>query len=167
MSTTTAAPSKLVYRAHIADIEPRPGMIKTLRIPGEAKPVLMGMHGNLAKFFKLADGSFEPQASTLDYVIAAAAACMTGVLGKALSVREIPIADGRLKTEAFGDVETNEDGILVIRRIKLIAHVKADTAKRDAVERIMGAFHKNCPVYQSIHKAIDITTELDFQPITA
>lgn len=164
MSTTAAAPTKLVYRAHIADIEPRPGMIKTLRIPGNPEPALMGMHGDLAKFFKLAEGSFEPQASTLDYVIAAAAACMTGVFGKALSVREIPISEGRLKTEAFGDIETNDDGILVIRRIKLIAHVKADPAKRESVERIMGTFHKNCPVYQSIHKAIDITTELDFQP---
>ncbi len=165
-STEVAAPekSKIVYRAQI-EVEPRPGMLKLVTVPAEPEPVPMGMHGDLAKHFQLAAATYLPHASTLDYVIAAAAACMTGVLARALTVREIPIADGRLKVETTGDVETNEHGILVIRRIHFLAHLKAEEGKRAAAERVIRTFEKDCPVYQSLHKAIEITAALDFQPI--
>jgi uncharacterized OsmC-like protein len=122
----------------------------------------MGMHGDLAKFFKLAEGTFTPHASTLDYVVGAAAGCMTGVLSRALTVRKIPISDGRLKVDAIGEIESDE-GILVIRRIHVVAHLKAAASQREAAERVIASYEKECPVYRSLHKAIDITSELDFQ----
>ncbi len=164
-ATEVSSPTevKVVYRSHINAV-PKPGMIKLVDLPGESEPVHMGMHGDLAKHFKLVEGTFTPRASTLDYVIGAAVACMTGVLSRALTIRKIPIADGRLKVEGTGEVET-EEGILIIRRIHVVAHLQAEESQRAAAERVVASFEQECPVYRSLHKAIDISTELDFQPI--
>lgn len=163
--TVVANQEKVVIHSHIT-AEPRPGMVKVVMVPGEPEPVLMGMHGDLAKHFKLADGTYAPHASTLDYVIAAAAACMTGVFSRGLTVREIPVSEGRLRVEATGEIEPNERGILVIRRIHFLAHLKAKESQREAANRVLMHFENDCPIYQSIHLAIKITSELDFQAIS-
>jgi uncharacterized OsmC-like protein len=152
-----------VYRAHVS-VEAKPGAIKEVSLPAETEPVPMGVHGDIAKHLKLAEGTFTPRASTLDYIVGAAAGCLTGVLSRALTVRKIPIGDGRLKVDAVGEVES-EGGVLVIRRIHVVAHLKAEESQRAAAERVAATFEQECPVYRSISKAIEITTELDFQPL--
>ena len=155
--------TEVVYRA-LVSVEPKPGMIKEVTLSGESTPVPMGMHGDVAKHFKLAAGTFTPHASTLDYIVGATAGCLTGVLSRALTARKIPIADGRLKVEAVGEIES-EGGVLVIRRIHVVAHLKAEESHRAAALRVGSSFERECPVYRSLHKAINITTELDFQPL--
>lgn len=155
--------TEVVYRAHVS-VEAKPGMIKEVSLPGESEPVPMGMHGDLAKHFKLEKGTFTPRASTLDYIVGATAGCLTGVLCRALTARKIPIGDGRLKVEAMGEVES-EEGVLVIRRIHVVAHLKSEESHRAAAERIASSFERECPVYRSLFKAITITTELDFQSV--
>ncbi len=54
-----------------------------------------------------------------------------------------------------------EDGVLVIRRIHVAYRLKADEAARETVERVHGFHRDRCPVYRSIHTAIDITTEFE------
>lgn len=160
---TTEVPSKVIYRSHVR-VEAKPGGIKLISLPAEATPVPMGMHGAIARHYKLAEGTFTEHASTLDYVVGATAGCLTGTLGRALASVSIPVGDGRLQVEAIGELES-EDGVLVIRRIRVIPHLKAETSQREKAERIIGEYAMKCPVYRSIYKAIDITTELDFQAL--
>jgi uncharacterized OsmC-like protein len=155
--------AEVVYRAHVR-VEAKPGGLKLVSLPAEAAPVGMGMHGAIAAHYKLADGSYTPRASTLDYIVGATAGCLAGTLSRALAVRNIPVHDGRLDIEAFGDIE-NEEGVLVVRRIRVVAHLKAAPSLRETAERVIPIYAQKCPVYRSVHKAIDITTELDFQPI--
>jgi uncharacterized OsmC-like protein len=122
------------------------------------------MHGAIAQHYKLAEGTFTPHASTLDYVVGATAGCLTGTLGRTLAAGKIPVGDGRLQVEAIGELEA-EDGVLVIRRIRLIAHLKAEPAHREQALQAVSTYAMKCPVYRSIYKAIDITTDLDFQPL--
>jgi hypothetical protein len=42
-------------------------------LPSQREPVLFGVHDEIAEHYKAAPGSFEPHATTLDYVVAAAA----------------------------------------------------------------------------------------------
>ena len=42
-------------------------------LPAEDKPVIFGTHGAVAQHYGAAPGTFEPHATTLDYVVAAAA----------------------------------------------------------------------------------------------
>jgi uncharacterized OsmC-like protein len=60
-----------------------------------------------------------------------------------------------------------EDGVLVIRRVRMLVRLRAEESQREAAERVIEVYASQCPVYRTIAKAIDITTELDFQPIIA
>ena len=42
-------------------------------MPAETKPVVFGVHSEVAAYYGLAEGQYEPHATTLDYVVAAAA----------------------------------------------------------------------------------------------
>lgn len=47
----------------------------------------------------------------------------------------------------------------MIKRIHVVFHLKAPEAVREIVERVHGFYAEKCPVYQSIHKSIDVTSE--------
>lgn len=110
----------------------------------------MRFHDELAAHARLVDGAYPPTASTHDYLVASTAACMTGVLSGALIAWKIPTDDGRLRANAVGDV-VDDDGILVLRRLHLIAHLVSDA----------------CPIYRSTSAAIEITSGLDVRPLAA
>jgi hypothetical protein len=54
-------------------IERVKGSLRKAFVPAEPAPVLFGVHDEVAEHYKAAPGSFEPHATTLDYVVAAAA----------------------------------------------------------------------------------------------
>src|ERR1700730_11331132 len=154
-----------VYSARVR-VEARPGGIKLVHLPIETEPVPMGMHGPIAKHYKIPEGSYTPRASTLDYVIGATAGCLMGTLKRALEVRKIATEGDRLQGEAIGEIEA-DDGVLVIRRIRMLVRLRADESQREAAERTIEVYASRCPVYRSLYKAIDITTELNFQAVNA
>ena len=65
---------------------------------------------------------------------------------------------GKLTAEVRGEIE-KENGVLVIKRIHAVFHLRAPEAMRETVERVHGFYASKCPVYQSIHKSIDVTSE--------
>jgi uncharacterized OsmC-like protein len=57
-----------------------------------------------------------------------------------------------------------EEGILVLRRIHVVFTLRGVAVEKvDAAQRAHQVFKERCPVYRSIHRAIDITTELRFE----
>jgi uncharacterized OsmC-like protein len=155
--------SPVVYRCEVR-IEPRVGGVKMVHLPCESEAVPMGLHGAIARHYKMAEGTYTPHASTLDYIVGSVAGCLTGTLSRALVTRNIATGDGRLTIEAVGEIEC-EEGVLVIRRIRMLAHLQANPTKREAAEDAVAGYAMKCPVYRSLYKAIDITTELDFQAL--
>jgi uncharacterized OsmC-like protein len=64
---------------------------------------------------------------------------------------------------ARGEVEV-EEGVLVLRRIHVVFALKEVAAdKVGAAERAHEVFKPKCPIYRSLHRAIDITTELTLE----
>ena len=56
---------------------------------------------------------------------------------------------------------------MVVRRIHVVYHLDAGEEHRETIERVH-AFHQDkCPVYRSVHTAIDITTEYRLEPAEA
>jgi uncharacterized OsmC-like protein len=159
------AEPEVVYRAEVR-VEAKPGGLKMVHLPMESEPVPMGMHGAIAAHYKVPEGSYTPHASTLDYVVGATAGCLMGTLNRALLARKIATGNGRLQARAVGELEV-EDGVLVIRRIRMYVTLKAEESQREAAERVVSVYAMACPVYRSLYKAIDISTELDFQPLSA
>jgi hypothetical protein len=62
--------SEVVYRSEIV-VERVQGALRRAHLPAEAQPVLFGAHGAIAQHYGRAPGSYEPHATTIDYVVAA------------------------------------------------------------------------------------------------
>ena len=82
---------------------------------------------------------------------------MLGTFGGALEARQIDASHGRLVADVTGEVET-EDGVLVIRRIHVAMHLAAPPTARDTVERVHGLYAMRCPLYRTLHHAIQLTS---------
>ena len=61
---------EVVYRS-VVGISRKDG-IRHATLPGEADPAVFGVHGAVAEHYGMAEGEYEPHATTLDYVVAAA-----------------------------------------------------------------------------------------------
>ena len=82
---------------------------------------------------------------------------MAGTFGGALEARKIDAGNKRLTAEVTGEIEL-EDDVLVIRRIHVVYHIKAAAEAQEIIERVHRIHADRCPVYRSLHKAIEITT---------
>lgn len=84
-------------------------------------------------------------------------------LGGALEARGIDASEGRLSSEAEGDVYL-EDRVLVIKRIRVHYTLKGCSEdKREAAERARAHHASRCPVAKSLEGAIEISTDLAFE----
>ena len=63
---------EVVYRSEVR-IERVKGPLRKAYLPAEQAPVLFGVHGAVAEHYKVPPHVLEPHATTLDYVVAAAA----------------------------------------------------------------------------------------------
>ncbi|HEX3630857.1 MAG TPA: hypothetical protein VHW91_10330 [Candidatus Dormibacteraeota bacterium] len=64
--------SETVYLSRLR-IERVKGSLRRAFLPAESAPVEFGVHDEVAEHYHATPGAFEPHATTLDYVIAAAA----------------------------------------------------------------------------------------------
>lgn len=64
--------SEVVYRSHVK-VERQGGPMRQAWLPAESQPVTFGVHGAIAEHYKVPPDKFPPHATTLDYIIAAAA----------------------------------------------------------------------------------------------
>ena len=64
--------SEVTYVSKVR-IERVKGSLRKAFVPAESSPVLFGVHDEVAEHYKATPGAFEPHATTLDYVVAAAA----------------------------------------------------------------------------------------------
>ena len=49
------------------------GPVRKAYLPAESEPVIFGVHGAVAEHYKVPPAVVEPRATTLDYIVAAAA----------------------------------------------------------------------------------------------
>jgi len=82
---------------------------------------------------------------------------MLGTFGGALEARQINASDGRLTADVTGEVET-EEGVLVIRRIHVAMRLMASEQVKETVQRVHGVYPMRCPLYRTLHKAIQLTS---------
>lgn len=90
---------------------------------------------------------------------------MVGTFGGALEARHIDASGGRLTAEVTGEVET-EDRVLVIRRIHVAMRLAAAESVREVVERVHGFYAMRCPLYRTLHGAIELTSAYELVEAT-
>ena len=62
----------VVYRSRVR-VEPVKGPLRRAYLPAEQEPVLFGVHSEIAEHYGVDMNAHEPHATTLDYLVAAAA----------------------------------------------------------------------------------------------
>jgi uncharacterized OsmC-like protein len=88
---------------------------------------------------------------------------MLGTFGGALEARKIDPNEGRLSAEVTGEVET-EDNVLVIRRIHVAMTLVAPESTRETVERVHGIYAMSCPLYRTLRSAMQLTSSVSLVP---
>jgi hypothetical protein len=63
---------EVVYRSEVHIVRVK-GPIRRAYLPGETEPVIFGVHGAVAQHYKVSPDAFPEHATTLDYIVAAAA----------------------------------------------------------------------------------------------
>lgn len=120
----------------------------------------MGMRDEVAEHYKISADQLTPHATTLDYLIAAAAGCLTGTLSGMLLALGQDTHDGRLEGLAEG-VIVKEGPVLRIDRIHVTYRLQRDPdIDAEKIERAHERHHRHCPVAASIGSAIAITSDL-------
>jgi uncharacterized OsmC-like protein len=138
--------------------EPGNSKIKRAEIEGFPGAVRMGVHGGIAKYFKL--NPDEPMASTLDYIVAAVGGCMTGTVAGALEARGVSAAPDKLQVEAEGTIE-DVDGKMILTGIKLHYRMKVPKEKRATVERALEHHEGLCAASESVRRGITVEWEAE------
>jgi uncharacterized OsmC-like protein len=133
--------------------EPGNSKIKRAEIEGFPGAIRMGVHGGIAKYFKL--NPDEPTASTLDYIVSAVGGCMTGTVAGALEARGISATPDNLQVEAEGTIEDVE-GKMILTRIKLRYKIKVPKDKRITVERALEHHEGLCAASESVRRGINV-----------
>jgi len=82
---------------------------------------------------------------------------MLGTFGGALEARKIDASKGRLIGNVRGEVET-EENVLVVKRIHVEFHLAAPEEVRETVERVHGMYAMRCPLYRTLHNAIQLSS---------
>jgi uncharacterized OsmC-like protein len=85
---------------------------------------------------------------------------MVGTFGGALEARQIDASGGRLTGEVTGEIES-EDKVLVIRRIHVAMRLTAPESVREVVERVHGFYAMRCPLYRTLHGAIQLSSSYE------
>ncbi len=64
--------AEVAYRSEVR-LERGAGGVRRAFLPAEKEPALFGVHGAVAAHYGRAPGSYQPHATTIDYLVAAAA----------------------------------------------------------------------------------------------
>jgi len=83
-----------------------------------------------------------------------------GTFGGALEARQIDASEGKLTAEVTGEVE-QEEGVLVIRRIHVLMRLVAPEGARERVERVHEIYPMHCPLYRTLHNAMQLTSSVE------
>ena len=68
-------------------------------------------------------------------------------------------------SEAEGEIEKNEDKVLVIRRIHVTYYLKVAPEHYETAERVLGFHADYCPVARTIRSCVNITTSLEMEDL--
>jgi len=83
-----------------------------------------------------------------------------GTFGGALEARQIDASNGKLTADVTGEVET-EEGVLVIRRIHVAMRLAVPPEVKETAERVHGIYAMRCPLYRTLHNAIQLTSSVE------
>ncbi len=86
---------------------------------------------------------------------------MVGTLGRALEARGIPSSPDRLTADVEGDI-VDENGVMVLRRIRIRYRIALPAGKRPEAERALAVHERGCPLANTLRNAVELSYTADF-----
>jgi uncharacterized OsmC-like protein len=150
--------------AHLSKVkihkEPGKNKVKRAEFEGFPGVTRMGVHGGIARFFKVEPD--EPLPSTLDYVVAAVGGCLTGTLAGALEGRGLRSDSEKLEANVEGRME-EIDGKLLLTHVTVKYRLKVPKDQRAAAERALEFHESRCPVSESVKRGITVEIQSEIE----
>jgi uncharacterized OsmC-like protein len=135
-------------------------------LPPDGRTIEFGMHGEVAQHYKAAPPP--PGPSTVDYLVASIGGCLIGTLAGSLMRARVPFSPDALQGTATGAVESDEQGVLVLRSVRVAYSLELPEEHRAAAEEVHAGHAQRCPNARSVSPSIRIDTELELRtPVAA
>src|SRR5205823_14847525 len=104
------------------------------------------------------------RASTLDYIVAATGASLVGAFGNELEERRIDASHGRLTADVRGQISTEQDGVLIIRRIEIEHRIGGSESERTMIDKVHASYMAKCPVFRTLSGCVEIVSSYEIIP---
>ena len=127
-------------------------------LPPDGRVLDFGMHGAVAEHYRAK--AVNPLPSTLDYLTASIGGCLIGTFAGSLLRARVPIVPDRLKGVATGQVASDDDNVLRLRKVTVSYTLELDEEHREAAEEVHALHAGRCPNARSVSPSIEIETEL-------
>lgn len=135
-------------------------------LPPDGRTIDFGMHGEVAQHYKAAPAT--PGPSTIDYLVASIGGCLIGTLAGSLMRARVPFSPEALTGTATGEVEAAEDGVLVLRGVRVAYALDLPEEHHAAAQEVHTGHAERCPNARSVSPSIRIDTELEIRtPVAA
>jgi uncharacterized OsmC-like protein len=136
-------------------------------LPPDGRTLHFGVHGAVAEHYRSRPS--DPKPTTIDYLVASVAGCLIGTFGGSLLRARVPVRPAQaLRGIATGEVSSDDDNVLHLRRITVAYTLELDEEHRAAAEEVHAAHAARCPNARSVSDAIDVVTTLEIvQPVAA
>lgn len=143
-------------------VSPAPGRTKVVDMPVDGA-VVMGMRGRVAEHYRVASEDFQPHATSLDYLIGAAAACLTGTFSGLLNHLGQSVEPDSFSATAEGSL-VKERGVLRVSAVRVDYSMSlTDGIDAAEVRRLHDLHPSRCPVARSLAGAVELATTLELR----
>jgi organic hydroperoxide reductase OsmC/OhrA len=146
----TSMPVRLSATSKVLDRE--------VDLPPDGRTIQFGAHGPVAEHYRMPPAPQLP--TTIDYLVGAVAGCLIGTFAGSLRRARVRIPPTALTGVATGSVESDEDGVLRLRRITVDYTLELPDGDRETAEEAHAAHAARCPNARSVSAAIDVVTTL-------
>jgi uncharacterized OsmC-like protein len=151
----------VVYDSYV-DVRIAPLHERQVTLPSREEPVSMGINARVAAHYRLTEDSYVQAPTTLDFVVGATAACLSGTFAAGLSHVGQPRDDAFLSCSAVGRVE-DDGGVMVLRSVHVSYRVRLDPAvDPHRAQRVHDGHVRRCPIARSIGGCVQILTNVEF-----
>jgi organic hydroperoxide reductase OsmC/OhrA len=133
-------------------------------LPPDGRTLHFGAHGAVAEHYRMPPAPELP--TTIDYLVGSVAGCLIGTFAGSLRRARVRIPPTALTGVATGHVESDEDGVLRLRRITVDYTLELADEHRDTAAEVHAAHAARCPNARSVSAAIDVVTNLRIVPPT-
>jgi len=129
-------------------------------LPPDGRTIHFGAHGPVAEHYGMPGDGDGGAPTTLDYLTASVGGCLIGTFAGSLRRAGVRIRPADLTAVATGDVASDDDGVLRLRRITLDYTLRIPGEHADTAAEVHAAHAARCPNARSVSDAIEIVTNL-------